>query len=376
MSDIKATAAICIQRILSVFPINQKKIFSLNYYGKGYGDNGKYVCNEVIKKCPDSTIIWPIKGECQLGDGPDNVKAVRYYSLSFFYHLATSKVWISNVRMPSYFRKRRTQYYIQMWHASISLKQVEADAADTLLPSYIEGAKNDSKMADLFLSNGKYISDLIRKAFWYDGEILECGFPRLDALFHDESKREFLKKKAGLEYERILLYAPTFRVDMSLDSYSMDYARVKEALEAKTGKSWHICVRLHPSVTGAGIKIDQISGVTDLSFYPDLYELLQITDLLITDYSGTMFEVASVKTPVILFATDIEEYNRDRKFYFEIDKLPFPLARSNDELIEAIEHWNENDYQEKVSCFMGQFGIVDDGSASEKVADVIIQHMK
>ena len=46
-----------------------------------------------------------------------------------------------------------------------------------------------------------------------------------------------------------------------------------------------------------------------------------------------MFEAAFSGIPVILFATDIEEYNKDRRFYFNIRELPFPLAENNQEAI-------------------------------------------
>lgn len=160
MNVLKECFAVVILRVLRIFPIDNKKVFSLNYYGKGYGDNGKYVSNELIKRLPDVKIIWPIKGDSKLGDAPKNVKAIRYYSFAFFYHIATSKVWISNSRMPSYFRKRSGQFYIQMWHGDIALKQIEADAESSLSPGYIRGAKRDSAMADLFLSNSKYWSEL------------------------------------------------------------------------------------------------------------------------------------------------------------------------------------------------------------------------
>lgn len=375
MINLKEWAAICLQRFFGLFPVDNEKIFSLNYYGKGYGDNGKYVCDVVVKKFPKVKIIWPIKGDCELGEAPSNVEAVRYYSIPFFFHLATSKVWISNARMPSYFRKRKSQYYIQMWHGSIALKQVEADAGTSLIPGYIRGAKNDSRMADLFISNSKYWSELIRKSFWYEGPILECGVPRLDVLYHSYADRNALKDKLGIKAKKVLLYAPTFRADMSVDCYSVDYERLKKTLFEATKEEWNICVRLHPSAVGAGVKLPQTDGVLDFSLYPDMYELMQVTDLLITDYSSTMFEAAFSGIPVILFATDISEYNKDRKFYFNIRELPFPLTETNDELMSAIRTWNNNDYLEKVEEFKRQLGVVKGGNAASQVAEVIIKQL-
>lgn len=373
--SMKEILAIIIQRLFSIFPIEKDKVFSLNYYGKGYGDNGKYVCDAILQKSSDVRIIWPIKGECILGDAPRNVIAVRYYSLPFFYHLVTSKIWLSNSRMPSYFRKRKKQYYIQLWHGAIALKKVEADACESLLPSYIRGAKNDSKMADLFISNSTYWSNIIRNSFWYTGEILECGVPRLDILYHRDKNKEIIKKKIGVSSEKIALYAPTFRNSMELDCYSMDYLLLKQSLENRTGMSWRIFVRLHPSLVGKGVRIPLVEGISDYSLYPDMYELMQVTDILITDYSSIMFEAAIVGIPVILFATDIVSYNKDREFYFDIYKLPFPLAQTNDELSEIIEKWDADSYFDKVRKFITSLDIVEGGNASEQIAEVIMRHL-
>lgn len=375
MSKLKEWAAIVIQKMFWLCPVVNNKVFSLNYYGKGYGDNGKYVCDEVIKQFPCVKIIWPIKGDCKLGEAPKNVKPVKYYSLAFFYHIATSKVWISNSRMPSYFRKRLQQYYIQMWHGSIALKQVEADAGNSLIPGYIQGAKNDSEMADLFISNSKYWSEIIRKSFWYEGPILECGVPRLDVLYRPNVNKENLKRKLGINENRVLLYAPTFRADMSIDSYNIDYLRLKQALRDSTGEDWYVCVRLHPSVVGTGVKLPSIEGVSDFSLYPDMYELMLVANLMITDYSSTMFEAAFSGIPVVLFATDIDEYNKDRKFYFNIRELPFPLAETNDELIDEVLSWDDELYKKRVRAFRDSLGVVEGGTASMQVAIEIIKHL-
>lgn len=66
-------------------------------------------------------------------------------SLKYFYELCTSKVIITNFRTTEIFRKRRGQYYIQTWHSSLRLKQIEKDAEDKLQLQYIKMAKEDSK---------------------------------------------------------------------------------------------------------------------------------------------------------------------------------------------------------------------------------------
>ena len=37
-------------------------------------------------------------------------------------------------------------------------------------------------MADLFVSNSRFLTEIYQKGFWYDGEVLECGFPPTTSL--------------------------------------------------------------------------------------------------------------------------------------------------------------------------------------------------
>lgn len=374
---VKWVFVIIIQKIFSLFPIDKNKVFSISYYGKGYGDNGKYVCNALISLRSDVLIIWPIKSENKLGDAPENVRCVRYYSLPFFYHLATSAIWLSNSRMPSYFIKRKKQFYVQLWHGGMGLKRVEKDAERSLSRSYILGAKHDSKMADLFVSSGRWQTDIFRKAFWYKGEILECGLPRNKILYEDNAitKKKIYNYLAIEESINVILYAPTFRSDFSITSYCLDMGSVRETLELTTKQKWHVCVRLHPSLVGAGVKFPQIEGVTDVSDYPDVYELLSAVDILISDYSSLMFEAAFAEKAVIIFANDIENYIEDRNFYFDLKMLPIPIATCNEEVIQIIKTWNMEEYILGVKKFMSEFGEKRNPYAAEDVAKVIIQHM-
>ncbi len=372
----KCFSVVLLQIVLRIFPITQNKVISLNFSGRGYGDNGKYVCNALLKMNPNMRIIWPISAGNQLGNAPAQVRAVPYLSMRFFYHLVTSKIWLSNSRIPCFLKKRRNQYYIQLWHGAPALKRIEKDVQDRLPAYYVESAKEDSKKADLFISNSKYWSEQIKSVFWYDGPILECGQPRLDPLLNRTAESKFrLKQLLCITEKKVLLYAPTFRANMSSESYMLDYQHLKRILEEKTGQSWHICVRFHPNITNANIDFSSL-GVTNISSYPDLYELFEVFDMLITDYSSLMFEAAFANIPVILFATDIEKYRQERNFYFELENLPFPIACSNKELWHVINTWDQVSYTKKVKKFSNKLNVYLNGTASFQVAKHITNIMK
>ena len=59
----------------------------------------------------------------------------------------------------------------------------------------------------------------------------------------------------------------------------------------------------------------------DLTGKENINDLLFITDLLVTDYSSSIFEAALIDIPMIFYAFDLEEYLRERDLYFDFAEL-------------------------------------------------------
>jgi len=352
-----------------VFPIQNNKVLLMSFCGKGYGGNCKAITEALLVNRPDLDIVWAVNPEF-IKTLPNGVRHVKYNSLRYLYELATAKVWVDDYRKSRAIIKRKGQFYIQTWHGCYALKKIEKDAEGSLSHDYIAGAKHDSKMIDLFVSGCTFFSNTILRAFWYDGEILECGSPRLDSLFRQKQDiRDTVRDMYGiLQNQHIVLYAPTFRAGFGMDSYSLDFMRLIETLRACNGDDWVILVRLHPNIIKKAELIDYSDSIINASYYADLNDLIITSDIVITDYSSLMFEAAMIGKPVFLFATDIEDYKKDRGFYFELDKLPFPLAQSNEELQKIIKVFNAEEYSNKTKKFFDKLHSFESGRASREVA--------
>jgi CDP-glycerol glycerophosphotransferase len=119
-------------------------------------------------------------------------------------------------------------------------------------------------------------------------------------------------------------------VDESLEAYSIDYHRLINNLTTKFGGEWKVLLRLHPNLERRYKNISLDSDVIiDASQYQDINELIIASEILITDYSSCMFDAMVAGKIVFLFATDIDEYDKDRGRYFEFADLPFSLAVNN-----------------------------------------------
>ena len=364
--------------VFRVFPINDNKVVVVNYFGKGYGDNAKYILEKLhgIKKEID--LVWALQNMSDFL--PKEVRPVKYMSLKYFYELSTSKVWVDNCRKQAYIQKRKGQYYIQTWHGDIGPKKIESEATHDLYPSYIRAAKHDSKMIDLFVSGNEWFTSRLKTAFWYDGQVTKCGYPRRDILNQcNKTQHLAIKKRLSISAdEKIVLYAPTFRsgpIDLSV--YEVNWERVLSCLETKFGGKWRVLIRLHPNISKLSSKLRLHSKAMDVTNYPDMQELLAISDICISDYSSVVFEFATTGKLGIIYAKDYCEYKKNRDVWFELDKLFFPFAQSEEELINRISNYNPENYQLELSAFMmDRVGLYEDGHASEFIAKIILGELR
>lgn len=357
---------------LRIFPINNRKIIITNYSGKGYGDNGKYIVQEILGRKLNYDLVWIVNVNSEK-EFPKQIRTVQYGSLKAIYEEVTAKIWIDNCRKSSLVKKREGQFYIQTWHGGIALKRIEKDVETKLSNEYVENAKHDSAMADLFISNSKFCTELYRSAFWYDGEILECGYPRNDILIncHHYTKHKVFRCFGLDDDTKIILYAPTYRADHNMDVYALDYNQILRALEKKDGCNWMFLVRMHPNISGMADAVTYNEKVINATHYDDMQELMGASDILITDYSSTMFEFMLMQKPVFLYATDLEEYILERDFYFDIFSLPFPLAKSNEELIEYLISFSKVQYLNGLISFANKLVLMEAGKAAKKIVDRI-----
>lgn len=365
-----------IKILLSTLPINKKKIVFVNFSGKGYGCNPKYIA-EYLRKNDKFNLIWLCKDQAE--EMPFELKKVHYGSIAAWYELSTAKVWIMNVRNQTGIKKRKGQFYIQTWHASYSQKYLEAEAKN--LPEvYREYAKKDSKEINLFLSNSKLQTEDIKKNFWYDGEIFECGYPRNDVIIKHKNDSNFIqaiKKKLSISLTaKILLFAPTFRDNGKDNIYMINFEKLKKKYEEICHSECIILLRFHPNVKKIEKNMMDHMGVIDVSNYPDMQELLLLSDLLVTDYSSSLFDFSILNRPIIIYAPDIEEYKRSRGLKPIFEKIPYPISRCEEELYYYIENYESTIDKRKVKNFFEYYGSCDQGNATEKVEKRIKRIMK
>ena len=326
----------------------------------------------------------------------EHVHFVRPNSLAYFQAAGSAKVLVTNELLGDKFYPfpiKKSQITTETWHGSLGIKRFDLSHYKTNL-SWPEAAKRTGRLTSYCFSNSTFEENVFRETFWEKTPMLRLGHARNDIFFDNyENMRKFLRNEFIVKHPSLTrveegqeeapeyqfaLYAPTFRDSHNFNVFKLDPEMVLEALRDRFGGHWKLLVRYHNNdkKTGAAkkntIKSPDVINVTS---YPDMQELLSFTDVAITDYSSWIFDFVLTGKPGFIFAMDIDEYYNERGFYFGFEDTPFTVAKDSETLAENIRNFDAESYPAKVKAFLDDKECVDDGHASERIADQIEEWM-
>lgn len=367
-----------IYSIFCIFPINNKRIFFSNFSGKRYGDNPKYISEKIHEIAPDTEIIWS-KAKGYEFETPDYVKVVKNPSISFFYYMTTSKVWVDSHLKRSWMTKRKKQYFFETWHGGLGFKKIENDVENNSNDLKFEkkNATHTANMADVFLSNSEWVENVYRSAFNYSGSIMRFGFPRNDVFFSDNKETvKKVKDYFNIGDKKIILYAPTFRDEFDKSVFNLDFERITRQFEEKFNCECVLLIRLHPlMIEESKTQFKYSDKVINATLYSDAQEILISSDFIITDYSSIIFDFMLMKKPGFLYTPDLDKYKNERGFYSDFSYYPFPHACDAETLNKNIASFDEQHYLDELDRFVEKVGLAENGNATEKVCEVIMKEI-
>ena len=363
---------------LKCLPIQRNKVMLVNGLSFKYAGNPKAV-GEYLAKTGKYDIYLAVNDTEKYAYLKDQgITPVKYLSPLYFRHAITAKIFVSNSGGYSFLPRRKNQTVINTWHGGGAYKKGGLDVCEHT-KAYLKDVHMFSERTTLFLTTCKEQTGIFERAYLLDRKkILEIGMPRNDMLFENsEEKRNAIKAAIGLKNgEKLCLYAPTFRVendnqfgDMIAGNYDIDPTVVCGALTERFGGSWRFAYRLHPAIKDK--QLSQFEGCINLSSYDDMQDLLLAADILINDYSSSMWDFAYTHRPCFIFATDIEHYIKTTSWYTPMEKWPYSIARSNEELKNNILAFRESDYAAAVAEHYETLGCCENGKATETLCKII-----
>ena len=346
--------------------------------GESYGDAPKYIYERLIERDHGLKIVWANNTTVRFAD--ENTEKVMRYSPRYWWLASRARYWVSNQNMPAAMIKPPSTHFLQTWHGT-PLKRMQHDVPDMKGrdANYEKRAKRLTSYWDTLISGSEYATQAFRSAFRYDREVLEVGYPRNDLFFWPDRKERQQRAKARLgiskETRKIVLYAPTFRDDNRGGRWWRHALHLDlENFTSELGKDYLLLTRFHPLVRNPlPADFRNSKFILDVSRYPDVQELLLMTDVLVTDYSSLFFDFANLDKPMIFFAYDLDKYRDDiRGFYLDYEKnMPGPIVRTTPELIQAIRNTEvpNKQYEDVLTDFRKIYNSNDDGNASDRVID-------
>lgn len=378
--------------MLRIFPVKKGKIVFTTFEGDGgFCCNPRYIAEELLHRQRSDRderyeLIWLVNDMNR--EFPAGIQKVKNTFLNRAYHLATAQVWVDNSRKAYGTAKRKNQLYIQTWHAALEFKAVGMFRGKLFPRIAYLVSRYDSRLADYVLSNSEWCTQRYPKMLLYDGKILKTGSLRCDIFTTKQTELyRSIRERYGIPSDgKVVMFAPTFRGggqkgkrQVYSEEPTLDFEMLSNTLHEKFGGTWYIFLRLHPQLAAQmeGIPLkNQSEYMVDVSQADDMNEVLAAADVFVTDYSSSAFDAVNMRIPVFLYADDLKEYVEDRgELMWDMKKLPFGVAETNEELREIIRGFEQKGYEDAVGEFLTECGVVEDGKASARVADVIEEFM-
>jgi CDP-glycerol glycerophosphotransferase len=358
-----------VYKLFVKLPLHEGVLFE-SFQGKVIGDNPYAIFKEVVSLQSSYELIFTTNS---LTQAPNGATAVKHGSIAWIRALATSRVLINNTNFPGYFRKRAGQLYIQTWHGT-PLKRLGRDIVHVVpSQSYLRIMDREAASWDFLVSPSSYCTEIFSRSFGFTGKVLEGGYPRNDLLINNAEQRESIRLSLGIadSSQQVVLYAPTWR----------DYKRTATGswkpvnfLSGEAAMKATVLFRGHTNTHLAhrNLSTETVIDVTD---YNNVAELYLAADVLVTDYSSSMFDFSVTGKPMIFLAPDIDEYKSMRGFYFDFEKMaPGPILRSPKELNDVLGNIDDirAQYQERYQDWRAKFNGLEDGKSSKRVVDTAL----
>ena len=348
--------------------IDEKIILFNCFGGKKFDDSPKAIYDYIInnERYKDYKLYWAFDNikRYELPKG----KRIKNNSIKYFYIALKAKYWITNssIERGVKFKNKKT-IYINTWHGT-TIKCIEKDQKDKKFNF------NVSK-PDLYLAQGKYDIKIFSKAFGVSEEkIVLSGLPRNDELVKNITLKEKNKIKEKLNIpidKKVILYMPTYREfdNNKNENYIKPPINIRKWEENLKNK-YTLLFRIHYE-TEKVLGLEFNDFLINVSNYEPINDLFKIADILISDYSGIIFDYSILERPIYSFAYDYEKYVKLRGCYIDITKeLPNGICKTEDELLEKIINCNYEEEKIKTKKFKKKY-IEKYGEASSYIDNII-----
>lgn len=255
---------------------------------------------------------------------------------------------------------------IQMWHALSAVKQFgwQTVGKKDGTSEKVAKAMKMHEGYDYVLSSSDVTSKYFAEAFRVDkNKIKKIGLPRIDYILKEnpEIVKEIKTKYRELDGDKkTILYAPTFHKGKATD--------VEGLADEIDSKKYNLIVKLHPLDSDTPKTINREGVILDYHF--NSYDLLRVSDIVISDYSSFVVEASLVEKPLYLYTFDQKEYEETTglNMNFQEESIGKYVFQNAEEL--AAEIGNKYDFN-ALKEFRDKYIDIDTKDCTKQLADFI-----
>ena len=137
------------------------------------------------------------------------------------------------------------------------------------------------------------------------------------------------------------------------------------SLQDKLGTDWMVLIKHHPHDDAVATNPRCRSNCAIPT-----ERILPVVDLFITDYSTMVLDYLAFDKPFILYAPDLEEYERTRGFFTDYRRITRnwtdDAAQLEAMIRDVYRRWRDGDREEIIRC-RERFTSACDGHATERI---------
>ena len=346
-----------------------------------FDDQGRELAR-ALDECGVKRVVWLTEGtvppQPPLGVGAEGVRLVSARTIRGVFALWRSQVVIHTHGVGSYRPSRRSSY-VNIWHG-MPIKRLDPRSdvgrwqTDLTIATSEEHARN---LAETWRLRAE--------------QVRITGLPRNDVLLRAASQpcpRELARILKG---RRLVVWLPTYRQSAvgQIRSDGVDQGNVFQIpgatpelvnqLAATLGLQF--IIKSHPMAPRPDAR-----SLSNLEVWSDselasagltLYELLGHAALLITDQSSVWVDFLLTKRPIVFAISDLEEYERNRGYYFSPlrEALPGPLVSHLETLGTELEKalLGADEWDQRRLQALSLHHLNADASSAERVAQLVIR---
>ncbi|WP_235848531.1 CDP-glycerol glycerophosphotransferase family protein [Litchfieldia alkalitelluris] len=370
---------------IGLMPTKTKKIVVFeSFLGKQFSDNPRAIYEYLKEINYPYKLYWSVDKKFLHNFQDKDLNIIRRFSVKWLLIMPRARFWVTNCRLPLWLPKPKNTIYFQTWHGT-PLKRLAADMDEVYMPgttaeSYKKNFVKEAQNWDYLISPNAYSTEIFQRAFQFEKEVLETGYPRNDFICNNDNMDTINKLRASYgipSAKKVILYAPTWRDNQfyAKGKYRFDINLDLDLLQEKLGKDYVILFRLHYLIS-ENLDLSPYEGFAyDFSNHEDIRELYLMADVLMTDYSSVFFDYGNLKRPMIFYVYDIEQYRDNlRGFYFDFEQeAPGPLVKTTEEVIQTVKEMEANDFQmsQKFDAFYEKFCYLECGDSTRKVVEKV-----